>query len=117
MSGAEDPERDRTGPHTDRNPGALPGDATAAPSGARTRSGEPPPGSDTLLSVPAPATREDLEHRLAAVERRLEELLVRLEILERLPQAPARSSEPPWWPWLVFLAGLALAWQIFALFR
>jgi hypothetical protein len=69
--------------------------------------------SDTLLSVPQ-ATRADLalDERLAAVEREVRDLNQRLVTLtEREPER--RGSRPQMhWFWLLFLAGLALAWQI-----
>jgi hypothetical protein len=118
MAGAERPEDEAAGPHTDRNPGTDPGEAPQIVSGARpTRSSGPPRGSDTLLSVPAPAARDALEERLGQVERKLEELRFRLEKLELHPRPPAAAPEVKWWPWLLFLAALALAWQIVALFR
>lgn len=77
------------------------------------------PSSDTLLSAPTPATRDELalDNRLSTCERTIEELLIRAERLERRPAEPAPAADRSWWFWLVFLAGLALAWQILAQFR
>jgi hypothetical protein len=76
------------------------------------------PASDTLLSAPQ-VTREDLafDKRLLACERELEEVRQRVE---RLEQRPLETNPAPTfsrWFWLVFLAALALAWQILAHFR
>lgn len=120
MTGLEKPEDEASGPRTDRNPGTLGTDAAAVASGARSaKGGDRSPSSDTLLSAPTPATREDLalDERLTLVERKLEEQNFRLESLEKQPQKPRQASEVSFWPWFVFLAALALAWQILALFR
>ncbi len=80
---------------------------------------ETSPVSDTLLSAPTPASREDLalDERLAVAARRLDELSRRVERLERLPRASTRPVERGYAFWLIFLAGLAIAWQILELFR
>ena len=71
------------------------------------------PVSDTLMSAPT-LTREDLalEERLSTAERNLSELMLRVDRLERRP--PEGQVEAPHlrWIWLVFLAALAIAWQI-----
>jgi hypothetical protein len=75
----------------------------------------PAPGSDTLLSAPQ-ITREDLafDARLSEAEREIRDIQVRLERLERTPAQDPLTSQKFRWFWLVFLAGLALAWQILA---
>ena len=133
MPGVENPENDSdagsaershtneaAGPHTDRNPGAASNEPPAAASGARMTSSAPPPASsDTLLSLPTPASREDLafDERVSACERQIEELSRRVQTLERRGQSIAETPERGRWMWLVFLAALALVWQIISLFR
>jgi hypothetical protein len=108
-------------PRTDRNPAAVSSDSTEhTPNtvGATVSTDRPiaqTPSSDTLLSAPQ-ATRADLalDERLAAVERTVRDHARQLaELAERRPQQPASSGQIRWF-WLVFLAGLALAWQILA---
>jgi hypothetical protein len=74
--------------------------------------------SDTLLSAP-PLTREDLEldERLRACERQIEDLKARIATIERPPAKFGPPLPSARWFWLVFLAGLALAWQILSHFR
>jgi hypothetical protein len=121
MTPADEPDS----PTTDPNPGTVSGErADQPPSVTRVvgdrerRRASSSPESDTLLSAPQ-VTREDLafDERLSATERQLEELRLRLERLEQRP----REAEPvpafSRWFWLVFLAALALAWQILAHFR
>ena len=112
-------ERDTdAGPRTDPSPETAHGSSAEAVTSA-TRPLEHKPSSDTLLSVPASATREDLalEQRLATCERRIHELELRLSDMEaRRGGQPARGDRH-WAFWLVFLAGLAVAWQIIALLR
>jgi hypothetical protein len=126
-------ERDTdVGPGTDRSPALAPNatsanaPSTSPTSGSPTSSAARPasgadstPGSDTLLSVPASATREDLalDHRLAACERRLDEVDARLASLEQRRKDPAPAADRKWTFWLFFMAALAIAWQILALFR
>ena len=118
MANSDDP------PRTDPNPGtvsAIPPQLEAATpdvsSGARARPSSPTiesDRSDTLLSAPAQASKEDLalDERLSDCERRLEEMNARLETLERRP-VELRTAEPRIrWFWLLFLAAVALAWQI-----
>jgi hypothetical protein len=71
------------------------------------------------MSVPTSASREDLalDQRLAAVERRLEEIDARISSLEDRRREPGAKVERHWGFWLIFLAGLAIAWQILGLFR
>lgn len=131
-----DAERDTdVGPRTDPSPDAVRGGSPALSSGAlptpvpsthpaesSTRpapSTESQPGTDTLLSVPASATREDLalDQRLADVERKLEEMQLRVSSLENRTKLPPSAPERPWAIWLIFLAVLAVAWQILGIFR
>lgn len=132
MAGVEDRD-DSPAPRTDRNPGTLaaepgrtPGshvrpteEAGVTASGARRTSSNPPVGSDTLLSVPAPASRDELalDERLSSLERRLDALQSRLELLERQGRRGSESPERGYWVWLLFLAALALAWQLLSLLR
>jgi hypothetical protein len=114
-----DAERDtEVGPLTDPSPEAT-HSSSAAPVTSATRPTEPTVGSDTLLSVPASASREDLalEQRLGTVERRVQELETRLSGLEQRPREPHVRADRQWAFWLLFLAGLAVAWQIVGLFR
>jgi hypothetical protein len=69
--------------------------------------------------MPASASREDLaiEQRIAACERRLEELQTRVVGLEERRGQPRTRGERHWAFWVIFLAGLAVAWQIVGLFR
>jgi hypothetical protein len=117
MSRVDEPENEASGPRTQRNPGSTEVPAATA-SGARPTGNQSPTGSDTLLSVPAPASREDLafDERLTASERKLDELARRVEALER---GRGNTAETPQrhWLWFIFLAALALAWQIISLFR
>ncbi|MDQ2643898.1 MAG: hypothetical protein M3020_08800 [Myxococcota bacterium] len=131
-----DAERDTdVGPRTDPSPDAVRGASqvlssealpTPTPSTIPTESvtrpapsSESQPGTDTLLSVPASATREDLalDQRLADVERKLSEVEFRLSSLENRAKAPSAAPDKSWAPWLIFLAVLAVAWQILAFFR
>lgn len=131
-----DAERDTdVGPRTDPSPDAVRGGSRAlssealptpvpstAPAESSTRpapSAESQPGTDTLLSVPASATREDLalDQRLADVERKLEELQLRVSGLETRTKLPSASTDRHWAIWLIFLAVLALAWQIVGQFK
>jgi hypothetical protein len=118
------PADESDSPRTDPNPGVVSGPrANPAPTSApavdsawpRANTG---PNSDTLLSAPQ-ATREDLglDQRLFACERQLAEALSRLEQLERRPTESSPGPAFPRWLWLVFLAALALAWQILVHFR
>jgi hypothetical protein len=117
MSRVDEPENEAAGPHTQRNPGASQTE-TATASGARPTGSQSPTGSDTLLSVPAPASREDLafDERLSACEKKLDELVRRVDALERGQRNTAETPQR-YWIWLIFLAALALAWQIISLFR
>jgi len=131
-----DAERDPdVGPRTDPSPEAirtgarvLPSEPAPSPEPSTvptesvTRpapSTEPQPGSDTLLSVPASASREDLalDQRLADVERKLGELESRFSSLENRAKLPPAGSDRHWAVWLIFLAVLAVAWQILGFFR
>ena len=111
-------------PITDPNPGTVSGERTAqTPSVTlavdnRERLPGSSPESDTLLSAPQ-VTREDLafDERLHATERQVEELRTRLERLEQRPREAEPAPTFSRWFWLVFLAALALAWQILAHFR
>ncbi|HET9954753.1 MAG TPA: hypothetical protein VFQ61_09615 [Polyangiaceae bacterium] len=113
----------REAPTTDRTPGLT--TTGAAASGPREVGREASraslsPNSDTLLSAPTPATREDFafDERLSEAERRVAELLLRVEHLERAAGRPSQNRPPrALWFWFVFLAGLALAWQILSRFR
>jgi len=117
-------------PRTDPNPGLLRGEAqepaqhsSVRPAGSEAagarRDSLAPARSDTLLSAPAQATREDLalEQRLSECERQVSELDARLEALERRPVELQPSATGFRWFWLVFLAAVALAWQIVSHFR
>ena len=120
MTSADDPES----PRTDPNPGTVSGErADQTPSVVRVVGGREPmpsasPESDTLLSAPQ-VTRDDLafDERLSDVEKRLREMLLRVERLEQKPPEEETSPAFSRWFWLVFLAALALAWQILAHFR
>jgi hypothetical protein len=110
------PPRTDPSPETFEPPAAT--SATAA-RGSLTPSTEPTPGSDTLMSVPTSASKEDLalDQRLAAVERRLDEMETRIGSVESRRRELGPKSERQWVFWLIFLAALAIAWQILALFR
>jgi len=120
MTSADEPES----PRTDPNPGTLSGErADQTPSvvravGIREPTPSSSPESNTLLSAPQ-VTRDDLQfdERLADCERQLREVRARLERLEQKPREPEDSPAFSRWFWLVFLAALALAWQILAHFR
>ena len=120
MTSADEPDS----PSTDPNPGMVSGERTdQTPSVTRPVESREPmpsssPASDTLLSAPQ-VTREDLafDGRLLACERQLEEMRLRVERLEQRPLDPDPAPTFPRWFWLVFLAALALAWQILAHFR
>lgn len=102
---------------------ADPASSTAAPVSAEQtpsviRPVDPkaaPATSDTLMSAPT-LTRADLqlEERLSIAERNLSELMLRVERLERRPLETPEAPTRPTWIWLVFLAALAIAWQIVA---
>ncbi len=54
-----------------------------------------------------------IEARISNLEQRLETALERLERLEQRPRAGGAALGSHWL-WLLFLAALALAWQLFA---
>jgi len=133
-----DAERDTdVGPRTDPSPDAVRGGSrslsseaaptptpmpSTIPAESVTRpapSTESQPGTDTLLSVPASATRDDLalDQRLADVERKLGEMESRFSSLESRTKLAPAGSEKNWAIWLIFLAVLAVAWQILGFFR
>jgi hypothetical protein len=119
MADPDESDAEKSGPHTDRNPGTLSPSAPVATESAVSHarpslSTDTPQSSDTLLSAPLPAERE-LEERLTSFERHLAELTFRIETLERRPAAAPASSDRSYWFWLIFLAGLALAWQVLRL--
>ena len=101
-------------------PSSADADFTAAEARA-SRSGRRgttrrPAREDTLLSLPAPAEREELElaDRLEDMERRLDDLGSRLRVLESLPRSSAgQAGSRSWLIWLVFLLVLGLSWQLF----
>ena len=74
--------------------------------------------SETVPSAPQ-ITRADLafNERLAQCEQQLQDLRSLVERLERSPSEVTPTPTVPRWFWLLFLATLALAWQIFAHFR
>lgn len=114
---AEDRDRESSVPRTEREPGSATRDVrpSEASSGERRARSV---GTDTLLSLPAPEARDDsaVVDRLTAAERRLDELAARVVRLEQ--GGTEQTATPrPWWLWLVFLAGLAAAWQIVARMR
>ena len=115
-----DAERDTdVGPRTDPSPETTQG-SSPEPVTSATRPTEPTLGSTTLLSVPASASREELamEQRLATCERQMQELESRLSGLEAQRRVEPRARRERHWAfWLIFLLGLALAWQIIGLFR
>lgn len=116
MAGAQDRDDDSPGPRTDRNPGTVP-EAVAVASGARRASAQyAPVGSDTLLSVPAPASGDDEglvgDERLVSYERKLHALTRRVEALENRSGELGKRSPRGIWMWLVFLVALAVTWQI-----
>ncbi|HYO97717.1 MAG TPA: hypothetical protein VER33_24580 [Polyangiaceae bacterium] len=117
MAKADEQDSGVGGPGTDPNPGTISSPAEPVVSLTRPRrpaavAGMEGSTSDTMLSLPPPAGRDELliDERLSNLERRTEELLVRLERLEQAPGAVAVSSRASWL-WLVFLVGLAVAWQ------
>jgi hypothetical protein len=134
MMGAEasermvDPERDDA--PTTPPPAQRPGPAREAPaSGTRP---EPKPGDtelnatqpsgrdpDTLMSLPRPTPHQDLpsEARFSELEDRLSALEARVTVVERKGESLSGGRATPWWFWPLFLAGLALTWQLLALLR
>ena len=71
---------------------------------------------DTLLSLPAPAERHEMEivDRLEDVEQKLDDLTHRVRTLESAPRAAgAESASRPWLGWLIFLALLVAGWRLF----
>ncbi len=95
---------------------AVPASADQTPSVIRPVDPKAAPAtSDTLMSAPT-LTRADLEleERLSTAERNVSELMLRVERLERRPTETAEAPARPTWIWLVFLAVLAIAWQIVA---
>lgn len=120
MTSADEPDS----PTTDPNPGTLSGERTdLTHSATRVVERREPipsasPESDTLLSAPQ-VTREDLafNRRLSDCERQLSEMVLRVERLERKPVEAEPTASLSRWFWLVFLAALALAWQILTRFR
>jgi hypothetical protein len=71
---------------------------------------------DTLLSLPAPADRHELElvDRLEDVERQLDALTARVQRLETsAPVSTGQSSQRAWLVWLVFLVVLGISWRLF----
>lgn len=118
MAKADEQDSKVVGPGTDPNPGTS--SNPPEPVVSLTRPRRPAVAasmegstSDTMLSLPPPAGRDELllDERLSNLERRAEELLVRLERLEQAPPAAAVSSRASWL-WLVFLVALAIAWQV-----
>lgn len=113
------PSEDRDSAAADPSAGtAVPDSAEQTPSVIRPVDPKAAaPTSDTLMSAPT-LTRADLEleERLSVAERTVSELLLRVERLERRPTETAEASARPAWIWLVFLAALAVAWQIVARF-
>lgn len=114
---AENRDRESSVPRTQKEPGSAtrevrPSEASSGERRARSA------GTDTLLSLPAPEARDDsaLGERLTAAERRIEELATRVVRLEQGGHEQT-VTQRPWWLWLVFLAGLAAAWQIVARMR
>lgn len=80
--------------------------------GARRAAGR----EDTLLSLPAPAERHELEmaDRLDDMERRLDDLADRVRVIETLPGSkPGQTGSQSWLIWLVFLVVLGVSWQLF----
>jgi hypothetical protein len=76
------------------------------------------PASDTLLSATQAAQPDAaFDQRLSFCERQLEEMQQRLELLERRPPDAERAPSFSRWFWLVFLAAVALAWQILSHLR
>lgn len=118
-----DAERETgVGPLTDPSPETSEYPTLSSTTAARVTappSTDPTSGSDTLMSVPTSATKEDLalDQRLAAVERRLDELDARLARVEDRRRDLSPKTERHWGFWLIFLAALAIAWQILGLFR
>jgi hypothetical protein len=71
-------------------------------------------GETTLMSVPAPADRSELEieDRLTANERKLDRLEERLAAIESRGSARP-AADQGWLVWVVFLLAIAVAWQLF----
>jgi hypothetical protein len=123
-----DAERDTdVGPRTDPSPEGTPSPSGEPATSAMRRAPAPPAApnpelirsSDTLLSIPASASQEDLalDQRLAACERHLGELDSRVASLEERRKEGVPSADRKWRFWLLFLVILAIAWQILAFFR
>jgi hypothetical protein len=111
------PVEERDSPSADPSSGVVTeGAADQTPSVIRPlETKSTPPTSDTLLSA-SQLTRGDLElnERLLQCERGIGELMLRVERLERRPTESHPEPSRLRWLWLVFLAALALAWQILA---
>jgi hypothetical protein len=133
MPGAEapetmvDPERDDapTTPPPAQRPGLL--DAPLSGTRADGKPGDTelnatqPSGRDpdTLMSLPRPTPHQDLpsEARFSELEDRLSALEARLTVVERKSDSLSGGRATPWWFWPLFLAGLAITWQLLALLR
>ena len=108
------------GPDQPATPGSpeadfKPEEARASRSGRRA-SRRAAGREDTLLSLPAPAERHELEiaDRLDDLERRLDDLADRVRVIEALPRSSTdKAGSHTWLIWLVFLVVLGVSWQLF----
>jgi hypothetical protein len=97
--------------------GPVSGESVRPPSSAEATPEhvDPNPSQDTLLSLPRPAARHELEvsERLSELERRLDELVSRVKTLEIAPRAPTpEAPNQKWLVWIGFLIAVGIAWQI-----
>jgi hypothetical protein len=101
-------------------PGSPEGDFTAeearASRSGRRGSRRAAAREDTLLSLPAPAERHELEiaDRLDDMQRRLDDLADRVRVIESQPRSTGgQAGSQSWLIWLVFLVVLGVSWQLF----
>ncbi len=90
-------------------------DAVVRPSHPRRRRGIGLSTEDTLLSLPPPADRADVERDedLIALSRRIADLTERVRLLENAPRPPSTTpANRQWLIWAVFLLALGITWQL-----